>query len=267
MHQISAPTGDTTAADALDTQLSAYGQRAARRRRKAGAAEVLGYTAAAGGLAFAGGDALGAIVHNTTGTAFAVNDTYSAPQLDLDGAGNADWGLFLTAFSYAGSTGGFAFHSGGGPGSTVASGGAALKLSPGFVVGPTLASGGFSNYGADWYRNLNGNANGPFYNGTTGYLGLRFDGDTGSVGTQYAWVKVRFDFAAPKLTMNILEWAYDNSGASIAVGDTGQPTDVPVPATPLLTLLGLGAVGLSAYRRRREAGLKRLAAEQEGAAA
>jgi hypothetical protein len=263
MHQISAPTGDTTAADALDTQLSAYGQRAARRRRKAGAAEVLGYTAAAGGLAFAGGDALGAIVHNTTGTAFAVNSNYSAPQLDLDGAGNDDWGLLLRASAlYA-----YASHSSAGPGSTVASGGAALKLSPGFVVGPTLASGGFSNGHADWYFNRNGNANGPFYNGTTGYLGLRFDGDTGSVGTQYAWVKVRFDFAAPKLTMNILEWAYDNSGASIAVGDTGQPTDVPVPATPLLTLLGLGAVGLSAYRRRREAGLKRLAAEQEGAAA
>lgn len=268
MHQISAPTGDTTAADALDTQLSAYGQRAARRRRKAGAAEVLGYTAAAGGLAFAGGDALGAIVHNTTGTAFAVNYSISSPQLDLDGAGNADWGLFLSAF-YFYSTAFYASaaHYNAGPGSTVASGGAALKLSPGFVVGPTLASGGFSNGSADWYFNRNGNANGPFYNGTTGYLGLRFDGDTGSVGTQYAWVKVRFDFAAPKLTMNILEWAYDNSGASIAVGDTGQPTDVPVPATPLLTLLGLGAVGLSAYRRRREAGLKRLAAEQEGAAA
>jgi hypothetical protein len=163
----------------------------------------------------------------------------------------------------------YASHSNAGPGSTVASGGAALKLSPGFVVGPTLASGGFSNGHADWYYYGygNANANGPFFNGTTGYLGLRFEGDTGTVGTQYAWVKVRFDFAAPKLTMNILEWAYDNSGASIAVGDTGQPTDVPVPATPLLTLLGLGAVGLSAYRRRREAGLKRLAAEQEGAAA
>ncbi|WP_058557228.1 PEP-CTERM sorting domain-containing protein [Thiohalocapsa sp. ML1] len=272
MHQISAPTGDTgdtTAADALDTQLSAYGQRAGRRRRKAGAAEVLGYTAAAGGLAFAGGDALGAIVHNTTGTAFAVNDSISSPQLDLDGAGNADWGLFLGDVYFSGSYFyAFASHSNAGPGSTVASGGAALKLSPGFVVGPTLASGGFSNGGADWYINLIGSANGPFFNGTTGYLGLRFEGDTGTVATQYAWVKVSFAWQAPSaLTMNILEWAYDNSGASIAVGDTGQPTDVPVPATPLLTLLGLGAVGLSAYRRRREAGLKRLAAEQEGAAA
>jgi hypothetical protein len=271
MHQISAPTGDTTAADALDTQLSAYGQRAARRRRKAGAAEVLGYTAAAGGLAFAGGDALGAIVHNTTGTAFAVSSNISSPQLDLDGAGNDDWGLFLRASAFYA----FAFHSNAGPGSTVASGGAALKLSPGFVVGPTLASGGFSNGHADWYYYGygigNANANGPFFNGTTGYLGLRFEGDTGTVGTQYAWVKVRFDFAAPKLTMNILEWAYDDEGCAIAVGATSGGGNcggsVPTPPTALLTLLGLGALGVQTYRRRREEGLKRLAAEQEGAAA
>jgi hypothetical protein len=39
------------------------------------------------------------------------------------------------------------------------------------------------------------------------------------------------------------------------------------PATPLLTLLGLGAMGVAAYRRRREEALKRLADEQDAAAA
>jgi hypothetical protein len=42
---------------------------------------------------------------------------------------------------------------------------------------------------------------------------------------------------------------------------------VPTPATPLLTLLGLGALGVQAYRRRRQEGLKRLAEEQDTAAA
>jgi hypothetical protein len=51
------------------------------------------------------------------------------------------------------------------------------------------------------------------------------------------------------------------------VGETGQPTDVPAPTTPLLTLLGLGAMGVAAYRRRRAEGLKRLAEEQHKAAA
>ncbi|WP_200236480.1 MYXO-CTERM sorting domain-containing protein [Thiohalocapsa halophila] len=36
---------------------------------------------------------------------------------------------------------------------------------------------------------------------------------------------------------------------------------MPNPTTPLLTLLGLGAMGVAAYRRRREEGLKRRAAE------
>jgi hypothetical protein len=42
---------------------------------------------------------------------------------------------------------------------------------------------------------------------------------------------------------------------------------VPAPPTPLLTLLGLGALGVQAYRRRREEGLKRLADERDTAAA
>jgi hypothetical protein len=252
----------------LDTQLDAYSRRAARRgTRKPNTAEVIGYTAAAGGLAFAGGDAMGAIIHNTTGATFSVSGRSSHPQVDLDGVGGADWGLELAAF-----IGGpaYANHQVFGRGSTVASGDDALKLSPGSVIGPTLASGAFSSDFAIWYRNVAGTGSGPFFNGTTGYLGLRFDGDTGTLGTQYAWVKVRFDYAEPKLTMNILEWAYDDEGCAIAVGATsgggGCSEPIPTPATPLLTLLGLGALSVQAYRRRREEGLKRLAADREGAA-
>ena len=55
-----------TESTTLDTQLDAYSRRAARRgTRKPSTSEVLGCTAAAGGLAFAGGDAMGAIVHKT----------------------------------------------------------------------------------------------------------------------------------------------------------------------------------------------------------
>jgi hypothetical protein len=66
-------------------------------------------------------------------------------------------------------------------------------------------------------------------------------------------------------------WAIGS--APICVGDTGTSTpqactsDVSTPPTVLLTLLGLGAMGVMAYRRRREDALKRLAAELEGAAA
>ncbi|WP_295888450.1 PEP-CTERM sorting domain-containing protein [uncultured Thiohalocapsa sp.] len=259
-----------TESTTLDTQLDAYSRRATRRgTRKPSTSEVLGYTAAAGGLAFAGGDALGAIVHNTTSVSFSVSDDGGTFSFDIDGVGGDDLQLYL--FAFANSAG--ASHLNGGLGATVATNNTgnnpAINLAPGFVVGTTLASGSFNDNTAYWYRNF-GTVTGPFSNNSTGYLGLRFDGDTGTVGTQYAWVKVRFDFAAPKLTMNILEWAYDNSGAPICVGDTGSGcggTPVPVPGTPLLTLLGLGAMGLSAYRRRREEGLQRLAEEQDAAAA
>lgn len=257
-----------TDSSTLDTELDVYNRRAARQgRRKPSAAEVASYTAAAGGLAFAGGDALGAIVHNSTGTTLSVSNTSDFFAIDIDGDGGNDWGLYLFADSIYAS----ASHERLGLGATVATGATsgrdAIKLNSGFVVGPTLASGVFNTLRAQWYLfSTFGGDFGPFYNGTTGYLGLRFDGDTGIVGTQYAWVKVRFDQALPSLTMTVQEWAYDDCGDAIAVGatDGGRncSTNVPTPATPLLTLLGLGAMGVQAYRRRREEGLKRLAEEQ-----
>jgi hypothetical protein len=60
----------------------------------------------------------------------------------------------------------------------------------------------------------------------------------------------------------VFEWAYEDSGARIHIADTGA---VPAPATPLLTLLGPGAMGVQAYRRQRADGLKRLADERDAA--
>jgi hypothetical protein len=270
MHQISAPTGDTTAADALDTQLSAYGQRAARRRRKAGAAEVLGYTAAAGGLAFAGGDALGAIVHQTTGTSFTASDASAFHAWDVDGAGGT-----MSVYLDAGSPGQASAAMNPGPVATATSSGWVKALAKDFVVGPTLASGTFAI----------GTAFAYFYAGKyfpsfqvfldkTAYFGFRFQGQTGTVGTQYGWAKARFEtFNTGGIASRLIisEWAYDDEGCAIAVGATSGGGNcggsVPTPTTALLTLLGLGALGVQTYRRRREEGLKRLAAEQEGAAA
>jgi hypothetical protein len=257
-HSTAQPTEDL-----LDSELATYAERAARRRARPSAAEVLGCTAA--GLAFAGGDALGAIVHNSTGTTLSVSSIQTFFDIDIDGAGGADWELFLSGYADYG-RGSAAVN---GLGATVATGGGffapAIPLTPGAQVGPALASGVFNSDVAAWFYYAAPNSNGPFDNNTTGYLGLRFDGDTGTIGTQDAWVKVSFDYAAPQLTMNIQEWAYYDSGAAIEVGDTGVAAG-PEPATPLLTLLGLGAMGVAASRRRREEGLTRVADEQGSAA-
>jgi len=50
-----------------------------------------------------------------------------------------------------------------------------------------------------------------------------------------------------QITFQALEWAYDDSGAPIHIPDTSSQ-QVPVPGTPFLTLLGLGAIGVQTYR-------------------
>ena len=99
---------------------------------------------------------------------------------------------------------------------------------------------------------------------TTGYLGFVFNDNPGGGGNDFfGWAKVRVDLdpVGPiRAKTTVFEWAYEDvAGAPIHIADRGA---VPAPATPLLVLLGLGALGVQTYRRRREEGLKRLAAEQ-----
>ena len=274
----------------LDASLAAYGRRARRSQRNK--MEILGYTAAAGGLAFAGGDAMGAIVHNTTsqGASVTWNTQGTTNQgtflyVDIDGSGEPDWGVLLGFFD--GQDARIALNYGvdvvGTPGNQFKF---ALSLANGFVVGPTLASGTFLNY-ADAQSPLglpmlfvSASVTGIYQAGsllnTTAYMGLRFDGDTGTVGPQYAWVKVKVESSTTRIAVTLLEWAYDNSGCPIQVGATSgggscggseNNNSVDSPSTPLLSLLGLGAMGVTSYRRRREAGLKRLAEAQGDVAA
>lgn len=266
---------DTTT---LDTQLDAYSRRATRRgTRKPSASEVLGYTAAAGGLAFAGGDAMGAIVHKTDKLTVSFNTATTAGSLvgagwDIDGGGAPDAGLYagsgpgpLGRVGYGGFQGGYISGSiGGAPLAKVFSAGAPISGAPGYLIvfgasgGTAGTAGGFLN--------------------TAAYFGFRFflDGGTDLV---LGWAKLRVDTASDptRVVLSVCEWAYEDTGGAIEAGDRGTgaavscpsaiPADAPAPATPLLTLLGLGAMGVQAYRRRREDALKRLADEQDAAAA
>jgi hypothetical protein len=98
--------GRDAAADPLDTELDAYGRRAGRRRRKTGPAEVLGYTAVAGGLAFAGGDAMGAIQHFSTHiSASQTGYGYRALASDINDDGSVDglvWAQFISGAAWGG---------------------------------------------------------------------------------------------------------------------------------------------------------------------
>ena len=64
--------------------------------------------------------------------------------------------------------------------------------------------------------------------------------------------EININAAATSYTIN--RWAYNNvAGQSIKVGDTGQSSAVPEPGTLSLTLLGLGAGGIRAWRKHKQA--------------
>ena len=257
-------------ADLLDSQLHAYGQRAGRRRRKTGAAEVLGYTAAAGGLAFAGGDVLGGVMHITEKFSVSFNAAtatgVAAVAWDIDGAGGPDATFFAVSNGYVGRL--------------------AHVFDPPWRIGhfgarPFAAALGFGSevyapYRDFWSYAAFAVSGGPLGTGggflnTANYAGFNFWSPTS--GPTFGWAKLRVDIAAnpDRVVLTVCEWAYDETSFSITAGDRGTGSAVPCnspfapvpsPATPLLTLLGLGAMGVTAYRRRREAGLQRLADEQ-----
>ena len=263
--------------DALDAELDDYGLRAGRYTGKKSTAELIGYAATAGGLAFAGGDAMGAIVHNTSGAGpFNVTVTTTIGQrvdtkfqIDLDGIGGDDLS-FIMAVGHNIGAGDYGFVRNS---STIASGvmlvtstgGVAVPLAAGQVLSGTGTAAPGGNF---WYNtqnsvfnNVNGSVRALPFSQTT-YIGFRFEGDTGTIGQQFAYLKVFAEYdttsANHSVSFNILEWTYDNSGAALVFN--GAPAgSAPTPSTPLLALLGMGAMGIQGYRRRRNAGLKQQA--------
>jgi hypothetical protein len=78
----------------------------------------------------------------------------------------------------------------------------------------------------------------------SGYLGVSF---TVSSNQYLGWAKLLVDQGTPSVTL--VNYAYeDQPGVAIAAGDTGA---VPEPSS--LTLFALGAAGVLAVRRRRQA--------------
>ncbi|MDM8564648.1 hypothetical protein QUF74_03250 [Candidatus Halobeggiatoa sp. HSG11] len=121
----------------------------------------------------------------------------------------------------------------------------ASNLGKGDMVGTALSFKGCPGFFVS-------NGAGNFVDNSTGYLGVKFNGANGIPGTQYAWIKTKFSYATDPRVITIIDWAYDDSGAAIRVGDTGAvAADLPAELS-MLNLLGLGAIGLAAFRRRRD---------------
>ncbi len=135
----------------------------------------------------------------------------------------------------------------------------AFNLNQGFRVGPTLAgyqwgasdqsyraalrfdSASFQVPSGTFLYNPGSQVGSDFYNFSlfdTGFIGFRFD----IAGSQhYGWAELNFN--GDQLT--ITRWAYESvAGRSIDVGAIPEPSS--------LGLLGLGAAGVLAMRRRRK---------------
>lgn len=84
-----------------------------------------------------------------------------------------------------------------------------------------------------------GNGVGQFASGSEGYIGFKFTTNS-SAGPFYGWLRVMFSNTGS--TGLIRDWAYENTGAAIAVAAVPEPT--------VLYSLVLGAV-VFCYRRKR----------------
>ena len=124
------------------------------------------------------------------------------------------------------------------------------------VVGPSLGAGyqfsrsGFANRFVVSSNQVASTAKG-FSNGVPGYFGFKFT-DAGGSNLYYGWAKMTIDASNNAYTIN--EWAYNSTaGGSISVGQTADVSAVPEPSALSLALIGIGAGGVLAWRRRKQA--------------
>lgn len=129
-------------------------------------------------------------------------------------------------------------------------------LTTGETVGPTLGAGlqwGPSNQNRTMMTSsdYSGFASGSLF-GPGNLIGFSFENSSNQ--TLYGWASVSLDEVALSLTIN--EWAYENNGGSIQVGQTATVVPTPPAFLMMLSGLALGAGGVLRGRKAREAARK-----------
>lgn len=96
---------------------------------------------------------------------------------------------------------------------------------------------------------LNNNTVGDWVGAGTGYVGVKItEAGVNGGNPMFGWVQIsKANSGTPTgdpTGINIIDWAYENTGAAIAAGDTG------VPEPSCLALLAAGAMGVMVRRNR-----------------
>ncbi|MBA2431045.1 MAG: PEP-CTERM sorting domain-containing protein, partial [Chthoniobacterales bacterium] len=90
-------------------------------------------------------------------------------------------------------------------------------------------------------------SNSPNFNSSNNYIGFRFQNEAAGQ-VQYGWAQIFLGATLTDPARAVVGYAYDNTGAPIAVGAIPEPT-----TTALLGVMAVGAIGLRAWRKRKAA--------------
>ncbi|MFZ9936193.1 MAG: PEP-CTERM sorting domain-containing protein [Luteolibacter sp.] len=121
-------------------------------------------------------------------------------------------------------------------------------------VDATVAKGTGAGPFANVNLGLSGiNSGNAAFSGSSKYLLFSFDN---SGTTNYGWIELTATTTGVSggvsgYSATLGDWAYDDSGATILAGQTGQITAIPEPGPAALTMaLVIGAAGLRRWRRQ-----------------
>jgi hypothetical protein len=163
----------------------------------------------------------------------------------LDGA-DTEGGFVLSTLVTGGSSGELFFAgTGTDPASILLHNHNAVLFTTGSTIGPAGIGQSYLSNQAQPVEVLPGAAD------LTSYMGLKFN--LGGGGPNYGWVQLERNFnGTTSETVTIIGFAYEDQ-ANVGIQAGSQSDNTPEPATAGLTLLGLGAAGFQAWRKRKQA--------------